>query len=376
MQQPHRESQVEIPSDEIEAKEVSHDHASLAGKAAFYHSQKFDSLSRLKNDSPGETDRLCKVRWSDLQVGDLLGTGAFSHVREARIVGPCSCHPECRSACVRGGKYAIKTLKKSIKKERVTFEIGAIGLANEAKLLALINHENTIKLHGISQKCLSEAYLHKNDYFLVLERLDYTLDDLLKRLRIREQSNKAASNIMKRLCFRGGDPSLIATQKCRLQDIVIPIVSAMQYLHEKRILYRDLKPSNVGFDVNGSPKLFDFGLALEIVESGRRMTPTAGSLRYMSPENALSRDYGFSTDVYSFGVLLWEVMTLEKPFVGMTRKFFYDSVVKLGARPKLDKRRVRSKAIQSLIRQCWDPSQEIRPTFTEVMKVLRSEIFT
>jgi serine/threonine protein kinase len=249
-----------------------------------------------------------------------------------------------------------------------------MGLANEAKLLTQLKHENIVQLHGISQECLSKVYLDKNGYFLVLERLDYTLEDEIKRLKIKEQPNTAASD-MKRFCFRG-DPSLTMAQKCRLQDIIIPIISALQYLHKKHIIYRDLKPANIAFDAdNGTPKLLDFGLALEIVESGRRMTPTSGSLRYMSPENAISGDYGFSTDVYSFGLLLWEVMTLETPFLGITKKVFFDSVVKTGVRPKLDKR-IRSKSIRSLIRQCWDPSQEIRPTFEQVMKVLQSEVLT
>jgi serine/threonine protein kinase len=134
----------------------------------------------------------------------------------------------------------------------------------------------------------------------------------------------------------------------------------MQYLHKKRVIYRDLKPANVGFDANGTIKLFDFGLALEIVESGRRMTPTSGSLRYMSPENVRSGDYDFSADVYSFGVLLWEVLTLETPFMGMASEVILDVVVKSGVRPKLDAQ-VGCKSLQSIIRQCWDSRPETRP---------------
>ena len=65
----------------------------------------------------------------------------------------------------------------------------------------------------------------------------------------------------------------------RLNDIAIPIAEAMKYLHSKNVIYRDLKPSNVGFDQNGTIKLFDFGLAREITDPGKCMTGCTGSRR-------------------------------------------------------------------------------------------------
>jgi hypothetical protein len=66
-------------------------------------------------------------------------------------------------------------------------------------------------------------------------------------------------------------------------------------------------------------------------------------------------------------------MTLEKPFMGMTPSVFHDMVVRSGVRPRVDGR-VGSKSLQSLIRKCWEPSPELRPTFSQVMEILQSEV--
>jgi serine/threonine protein kinase len=355
----------------MEDEEKCHDLASLVGRAALRHSLTFDSQSRIMQDSPGS---LCQVSWEDLQVGDLIGAGTFSDIREAVMVGSCSCDPdECRSSCVRGKHYVVKQLKASVKTKKETFEMGALGLASEAKLLPHLNHENIIRIHGITQGCISTAYLHSTSgYFLVLERLNYTLEDLLKSVKIEDLQAKKASSFMKRLFF-GAASSSAEAKKTRLQDIAIPMARAMRYLHHKRVIYRDLKPANIGFDADGTLKLFDFGLAVEIVENHRRMSRAVGTFRYMSPENSGSHEYGFPADVYSFAILLWEVMTLDKPFEGMSSKVFHSRVFKSGARPKLDKR-VGSKSLQSLIRKCWHQSQDKRLTFKQITEALESEV--
>lgn len=358
----------------MEGVEESHVLASLVGRAAFHHSQTFDSQSRIMQESPGSTSHPCKVSWADMQVGDLIGSGAFNDIREVKMVGCCSCDPgECRSSCVRGSHYVVKLLKASVKTKEKTFQTGAVCLANEAKLLTHLNHENIIQLHGIAQGCISTAFLHSTSgYYLVLERLNYTLEDLLKSSKIEDLQSKKAASFIKRFCF-GADLLWTEAKQSRLQDIAIPVARAMRYLHHKRVIYRDLKPANIGFDANGTLKLFDFGLAVEIVEHRRRMSRAVGTFRYMSPENSGSDDYSFPADVYSFAILLWEVMTLEKPFEGMTSKVFFHRVFKLGLRPKLDKR-VGSKALQSFIRRCWDQSQDKRPSFKKITEVLESEV--
>lgn len=124
-------------------------------------------------------------------------------------------------------------------------------------------------------------------------------------------------------------------------------------------------------------KLFDFGMA-EQIRSARNtddgLEGLAGTLRYMSPECYQKKKYGTPSDVYSFGLLLWEIMTLENPF----EKYFSDQLASQktnGARPKLS-RRCGSPSIQALIGRCWDQDPANRPAFSDIVRDIDVAIST
>lgn len=79
----------------------------------------------------------------------------------------------------------------------------------------------------------------------------------------------------------------------RLRLVAVDVARGLEYLHSNRIIFRDLKPSNVGFLREGTIKLFDFGLAREILSDDHRMTPNTGSLRWMAPEVNKGEHYGY-----------------------------------------------------------------------------------
>ena len=91
------------------------------------------------------------------------------------------------------------------------------------------------------------------------------------------------------------------------------------------IVFRDLKPANCGFDMDGVFKLFDFGLATHLTPEKRieknqyHLTGGTGSGRYMAPEVARHSLYGKPCDIYSFAILLWEILSLKTAFEGETR---------------------------------------------------------
>lgn len=118
-------------------------------------------------------------------------------------------------------------------------------------------------------------------------------------------------------------------------------------------------------------KILDFGLA-KIVENASvdsndtyTMSGETGSLRYMAPEVADALPYNHLADVYSFGIILWELNAGKKPFDGLNRELFYERVVHGGERPPLHRKW--PKELTALMQQCWDADMENRPKFRTIV---------
>lgn len=147
--------------------------------------------------------------------------------------------------------------------------------------------------------------------------------------------------------------------------------------------YSDLKPANIGFDRAGKVKIFDFGLAREYDEDlegknlhkPRVMTGFAGTPRYMAPEVArMDEDYGFPADVYSFSILLWEIVTHRLPFKKITTVAQFDTkVVKKHQRPSLSY--VENAQLKNLLEAGWCPHPQERPSFSSIRQSLELIIF-
>lgn len=158
----------------------------------------------------------------------------------------------------------------------------------------------------------------------------------------------------------------------------------MKYCQEEAIpgsmvLHRDLKPDNLGFTIDGTMKLLDFGLA-RIVENANTMSNElyamsgeTGSLRYMSPEVAEGLPYNHKADVYSFGIILWELNAGKKPFVGLNRESFYERIVHGGERPSINKKWPLE--LSQLIQDCWNEDIGSRPTFAEILERVDALLF-
>ena len=104
------------------------------------------------------------------------------------------------------------------------------------------------------------------------------------------------------------------------------ILVALTFLHDRNIIYRDLKPENILLDALGHVRLIDFGLSRQFPKSGSCGT-FCGSPFYMAPEMISSKAYGLSVDIWSFGIVIYELLTGTLPFTGRSANEIYRKIV-------------------------------------------------
>jgi len=101
----------------------------------------------------------------------------------------------------------------------------------------------------------------------------------------------------------------------KIIDLAIQICEGLSKAHQAGIIHRDIKPSNIVIDADGRPKILDFGLA--VIRGGEHLTKTGstlGTVRYMSPEQAQGENIDHRSDLFSLGVVLYELITGQSPF--------------------------------------------------------------
>eukprot|EP00527_Entomoneis_sp_CCMP2396_P009431 CAMPEP_0198138996 /NCGR_PEP_ID=MMETSP1443-20131203/2342_1 /TAXON_ID=186043 /ORGANISM="Entomoneis sp., Strain CCMP2396" /LENGTH=359 /DNA_ID=CAMNT_0043800963 /DNA_START=88 /DNA_END=1167 /DNA_ORIENTATION=+ len=340
-----------------------------------------------------------------IQLGDLLGTGGFSSVFSFQIrrkvfqnnscsfdfkaklrdiisttatdlTGTCdssifsesSTDSICDDRSSRSDEtpdkdeLALKTLHDSTLINPVKRNRAARDLRTEVHLLSdLSRHPNIIRLHGVS----TDFWMDSDTAFIVLEKLEEPLDKAIRRWK-EDLSSSFGMKLLPRKQLSK------TSQATRIQKVAVGLACAFKFLHGENIVFRDLKPANVGFDKEGNVKLFDFACARELAP-GTRLQQRTGTLRYMSPECARKEFYDLSTDVFSFALLLWEVCALEKPYENIVEKHELNRRIILDEkRPSLNK--ISSSAIKNLLSKCWSSQPVVRPTFDSIHDDLKTEV--
>ena len=151
--------------------------------------------------------------------------------------------------------------------------------------------------------------------------------------------------------------------------IALGIAYAMQYIHSNHYLHRDLKSLNILLDADDYPKVCDFGMS-RTLKSNDLLTACQGTFQWMAPEVFSSGSYGYKADVYSYGILLWEIMTNEVPFRGLRDLQIVAAVCNNNQRPMIPANNVGR--LGKFIKLCWDRDPGQRPTFDTIVAAFES----
>lgn len=276
-------------------------------------------LEELKSETPN-----WQIAYEELELESKIGEGGFGEVFRGKW---------------RGTTVAVKTLKgggPSLNPKEVE------KFSKEVSILRALHHPNLVLFLGA---CLSPTLCMVSEFMF-----GGSLYDLLyKKKRIPD------------------------TQK--RYNLVLDIARAMAYLHNCKptIIHRDLKSLNILLDEKGDhAKVCDVGLA-RLKTDEQTITGAVGTFSWMPPEMMKNMPYTEKVDVYSFGLVVYEIVTGKLPFAGLPPPQVSLRVAVHDERPPLPQMTPRH--WKDLIVRCWQTDDKLRPSFIEIIDILGTNDF-
>eukprot|EP00066_Takifugu_rubripes_P005438 XP_003969481.1 PREDICTED: insulin-like growth factor 1 receptor [Takifugu rubripes] len=266
-----------------------------------------------------------------------LGQGSFGMVYEGLAKGVVKDEPETR--------VAIKTVNESASmRERIEF-------LNEASVMKEFNCHHVVRLLGVVSQGQPTLVIME-----LMTRGD--LKSYLRSLRPKEQqwSSLSLPPLKKMLQMAG------------------QIADGMAYLNANKFVHRDLAARNCMVAEDFTVKIGDFGMTRDIYETDYYRKGGKGLLpvRWMSPESLKDGVFTTNSDVWSFGVVLWEIATLaEQPYQGLSNEQVLRFVMEGGL---LEKPQNCPDMLFELMRMCWQYNPKMRPSFVEIISSIKDEL--
>ena len=204
-------------------------------------------------------------------VRELIGTGGMANVYKA-VVGPGGPVPE-------GTVVAVKVLRQELMHDPDLVR----RFKNESKAISLLNHPNIVKVYDVS----------------VSDHLQYIVMEYVDGMTLREYLNE-----------RGGKLTSRETV-----HFISQILKALDHAHRNGVVHRDIKPQNIMLLDNGQLRMMDFGIA-RVSRAENQLTggKAMGSVHYISPEQAKGEETDRKSDIYSVGVMMYEMLSGKLPF--------------------------------------------------------------
>ncbi|XP_030146013.4 fibroblast growth factor receptor 1 isoform X3 [Taeniopygia guttata] len=277
-----------------------------------------------------------------LILGKPLGEGCFGQVVLAEAIGLDKDKPN------RVTKVAVKMLKSDATEKDLS------DLISEMEMMKMIGkHKNIINLLGA---CTQDGPL-------------YVIVEYASKGNLREYLQARRPPGME-YCY---NPSRVPEEQLSFKDLVscaYQVARGMEYLASKKCIHRDLAARNVLVTEDNVMKIADFGLARDIHHIDYYKKTTNGRLpvKWMAPEALFDRIYTHQSDVWSFGVLLWEIFTLGgSPYPGVPVEELF-KLLKEGHR--MDKPSNCTNELYMMMRDCWHAVPSQRPTFKQLVEDL------
>ncbi|KQK18836.1 probable serine/threonine-protein kinase SIS8 [Brachypodium distachyon] len=260
-----------------------------------------------------------EIQWEEITLGERVGLGSFGEV-------------------YRGEWHGTEVAVKKFLQQDISSDI-LEELKAEVRIMKRLRHPNVVLFMGavtrVPNLSILTEFLPRGSLFRLIRRPNNQLDE---RKRIR---------------------------------MALDVARGMNYLHNCTpvVVHRDLKSPNLLVDKNWVVKVCDFGLSRIKHSTFLSSRSTAGTAEWMAPEVLRNEPSDEKCDVFSYGVILWELCTLLQPWEGMNPMQVVGAVG--FQQRRLDIPADVDPAVAEIIQRCWQTDPKMRPSFSEIMAALK-----